>query len=146
MLCLDVLYHRETGDARTLAELARVLRRRDLDHSRTRHPWLAGDNDALDHAARRFTRGGLCALLAEGGFTVRRSGYFNTLLFPLVAAGRLLQHLAGILRPNRKPAAEFGELPPLLNSLFKRIFLLEQGRVLNGGFPFGVSVLAVAEK
>jgi hypothetical protein len=130
-----------------LSELARVLRSGGfLILAEPAYGWLAGDNDALDHAARRFTRAELSALLTREGFQVTRSGYFNTLLFPIVAAVRLQQRLAGLFRRGRKPAAEFGPLPGPLNAILKRIFLLEKRRVLKGGFPFGVSVLCVARK
>ena len=76
-------------------------------------------------------------------FTIERITYFNTFLFPPIAAVRLLA------RYGRQPHNEEGDFAyarnpsnPVLGSLFaaERVFL----RYLD--FPFGVSVFAAARK
>ena len=59
---------------------------------------------------------------------------------------RLLRRLWIRAWPRAKPSAEFGETSERLNRLLEAIFLREKARVVQGGYPFGISVIAVAEK
>ena len=78
--------------------------------------------------------------MSRDGLVPRRLGYFNTLLFPLIAAIRSLQRLTG------KSADSDAALPsPGLNRLLTAIFGFERHLLPLGTFPFGTSVLAVLE-
>jgi hypothetical protein len=69
---------------------------------------------------------------------VSRLGYFNSLLFPLIAAARLASKLAG-----RSENSDAALPPPPVNALLTRIFGMERHVARNMLFPFGTSVLAV---
>jgi hypothetical protein len=71
------------------------------------------------------------------GFDVESGGYFNTLLFPLVAMRRMLARI-GIGRDDdaRMPS-------PALNAVLGAVFGLERLVVPRIKFPFGTSVIAV---
>ena len=45
-----------------------------------------------------------------------------------------------------KPSTEFGQIAQPLNRLFAAILCAEKSRVVRGGYPFGVSVICVAQK
>ncbi len=105
--------------------------------------WLWGQQDIVNHHYRRYTVRELKWKLRAADFTIERMTYFNTFLFPPIAAVRLLA------RYGRRPHKEEGDFAyarnlsnPVLRSLFaaERVFL----RYLD--FPFGVSVFAAARK
>jgi hypothetical protein len=103
--------------------------------------WLFGAHDQAHHHFRRYTAGRLRLLAERAGFRVKRLGYFNTLLFPLVGALRLTAKVLGNSR------SDDASLPaPILNRLLFRIFAAEAWIVARMFFPFGVSAIAVLEK
>jgi hypothetical protein len=68
---------------------------------------------------------------------VVKLGYFNSLLFPLAAAVRILGKLAG------KTSSDDKVPPRLLNAMFEKIFALERHVVGRMPFPAGVSLFAL---
>ncbi len=146
--CFDVLYHRAASPlVTTLKEIHRVLQPGGvLVTAEPAYQWLFGEADVLDHARERFTAAGLAERLCEAGFTVRKAGYFNTYLAPAIIAMRLLRRSWLRVWPWSKPATEFGATAQPLNRLFAAILCAEKSRVVRGGYPFGVSVICVAQK
>ncbi len=143
---LDVLEHIE-DDRGALREVARVLAPGGrMVATVPANPWMWGAQDEVSHHFRRYTSATLRAAIADGGLELERITHFNTLLFPPIAAIRLLRRL-----PPLKPAAgdvqsDFG-MPGGeggLNRLLAGLFGLEARWLRRGGFPFGVSLLAVA--
>jgi SAM-dependent methyltransferase len=105
--------------------------------------WLWGQQDAVNRHFRRYTLRELRWKLQAAGFTVERATYFNTFLFPPIAAARIFA------RCGRRPHNEDGDFAyarnpsnPVLGSMFaaERVFL----RYID--FPLGVSVFAAARK
>ncbi len=137
---LDVLCHRLVDPRRALAESHRCLERGGiLVLNLPAYRWLLSAHDTRVHNARRFRRSEVVAMLVEAGFHVKRATYWNTLLFPLMAARRLLA---------KGHAESDVSLPPApVNALFGVVVALER-RFLRWGIdlPFGGSVLVVAEK
>lgn len=103
--------------------------------------WLYGAHDESHHHFRRYTAGRLRLLAERAGFRVKRHGYFNTLLFPLVGALRLAARLFG-----RRGTDDAAMPSPGLNRLLYRIFAAEAWVVPSVFLPFGVSAIAVLEK
>ncbi|MEE4207372.1 MAG: class I SAM-dependent methyltransferase [Erythrobacter sp.] len=103
-------------------------------------PWLWSDHDVLHQHKRRYTRALLIERLREAGFEVAGVGYFNTLLFPLALAQRLLARILGAA------AGDHSAPPEPINGLLAAIFSLE-GRLLGRlPLPIGLSLFAVARK
>ncbi len=105
-------------------------------------PFLWGPHDEQHHHKRRYRAAGLRARIAEAGLDVQWLSYYNSSLFPAVAAVRLLHRLL--------PAGEAGSelaLPPApINVLLENIFAAERyllGRLM---LPFGVSLIVLARK
>ncbi len=146
--CFDVLYHRQAQPlGATLKEIQRVLAPGGvLVTAEPAYQWLFGEADILDHAHERFTARQLAGHLEAAGFEVRQQGYFNTILAPAIMAARLLRRIWLRLWPSSKPSTEFGHVPDPLNRWLTRAFASEGPRVLRGGYPFGTSVLCVAQK
>lgn len=104
-------------------------------------PWLWSRHDATHHHYRRYTRSGLEAVLVLAGLKPVKISYFNTLLFPVIAAVRLVKKLLG-----HEGAGDDAMPSPAVNEILKRIFGLESRLVGRIPLPLGVSLLAVAER
>ncbi len=141
--CLDVLYHRAVEDeGAALREMRRVLAPGGWLLVRVpAYRWLFSPHDLVEHGVRRYTAGTLRTLLEAAGFAVCRLTYANALLFPLAAAWRLLSRAA-----DGKPCCDLRPMPPILNRLLLEVLRLEARWLRRRTFPFGLSVLALAQK
>jgi SAM-dependent methyltransferase len=104
-------------------------------------PWLWSKHDVTHHHFRRYTKASLDAALRKAGLEPVRVGYFNTLLFPLIAGLRLARKALGV-----KETADDAMPSPFANRLLTSIFALERFAVGKIAAPFGVSLYAVARK
>ena len=59
---------------------------------------------------------------------------------------RLLRRIWLRAWPSSKPSTEFGATAEPLNRLLQATLSAEKSRVVQGGYPFGVSVICVAQK
>jgi SAM-dependent methyltransferase len=99
--------------------------------------WSA--HDELHHHFRRYTRSLLVQQLQAAGFEVEWSSYFNALLFPPIAAVRLLQKVR-----SSRPASDLEPTPGLLGRILEQIFAAERHLVPRLPLPAGVSLVAIA--
>jgi SAM-dependent methyltransferase len=105
------------------------------------YQWLWGPHDVAHHHQRRYRAGKLRALVEQSGWHVRRLGYFNTWLLPLVVLHRLKQRLYSGSQSKtdmRLPMA-------WVNYLLRHIFASEAVWLRRHSFPCGVSIVAVLE-
>jgi SAM-dependent methyltransferase len=140
--CFDVIYQLDSDSARRAAEeMQRVLKPGGLLFIREpAYDWMRGAHDIAVGTRHRFTLSEMKKLLASAGLAPRRATYANTLLFGAAASHRLLSRLRGKQDSDVKPA------PRLLNSLFEGALKIEARLVGSLSLPFGLSVIAVAEK
>jgi SAM-dependent methyltransferase len=103
------------------------------------HPWLWSEHDVRNHHHRRYTRETLEKLIGDAGLRLEKLTAFNSHLFPLVAATRVIQNSLGL-----GAKAEEAMPSPAMNSMLEKIFAAEAPRVAGGGYGTGVSLLAVA--
>ena len=97
---------------------------------------LWGKMDDVAGHRRRYRLRGLGRVMREAGLTRLHASYFNTWLFPVVAAGRL----AGFPRENHEI-----DLPPgAVNSMLRALFESEAPVASRATLPFGVSILFLA--
>ncbi len=140
---LDVIEHID-DDRAALVESRRVLKPGGTVLIMVpAYTWMWGRQDEIAHHKRRYTRPRLVSLLADSGFEVLRATYFNTLLFPPIAAIRLARRVIG----DDAETSDF-ELsrPGPLNTLLARAFSFEARLLDRVRFPFGVSVLVIARR
>lgn len=105
---------------------------------------LWSPHDEISHHRRRYVRRQLADRLERAGLSARRLSYFNTILFPPIAAMRF----AGRLRrrqPEPHSDLELTDVGPL-NTLLTATFGAEAHLLKRWNLPFGVSLLAVAER
>lgn len=139
----DVLEHIK-DDARALQIVNRKLRPGGrIVLSVPAYMWLWGQQDVVNQHCRRYTKGELREKLQAANFTVERTTYFNTFLFPPIAAVRLL---ARIGRREPAPEGDFTYVPASSNAILFNLFAFERIFLRFFDFPFGVSVFAAAQK
>jgi hypothetical protein len=89
----------------------------------------------------RFKRSEVRAMFQRAGCTVVRATYWNSLLFPAVAAVRLWRKLRPLPSSDLDDAS--GER---FNRLFAALMSLERRLIRLTSMPFGLSVLVAARK
>jgi SAM-dependent methyltransferase len=139
LICLlDVLEHIQ-DDSAALASAGQLLRPTGLLLVTVpAYDWLWSAHDKAHHHKRRYTKEMLRQKAQAARLATPRLGYFNALLFPLIAGTRMIGRLAG--KGNGSDAA----LPsPLLNRILSGIFGFERHLLPYALFPFGTSVMAV---
>ena len=106
--------------------------------------WLRSSHDEELHTLHRFNRHELADRLVRAGLKVHRSSYANSFLFPAVVLRRSLKYLGIGRGTDVKPLpAGLGWIDPV----FRRILSSEAAVFERGGrLPFGLSVIAYAEK
>ncbi len=107
--------------------------------------YLWGPHDDLNYHKRRYDAGMLRACLESAGFAVEKLSYFNTILFPAVAAVRVGRNLLSFGK-KQEPKSDFSMPSPAVNKILTGLFSLEAGWVTGGTLPVGVSLIAVGRK
>jgi SAM-dependent methyltransferase len=140
VLASDVLEH-IADDGAAVREIARVLRPGGaFIFSVPAHPWLWSAHDVALWHQRRYRRPDLVRLLESAGMTVRWLSYWNSVLFPVVAARRVLAP-----RLEDKTAGSDTVLPSRpVNAVLGGVLELESLALGWLRFPFGVSLVGVA--
>lgn len=140
VLALDVLEHLE-DDLAALQEAIRLLKADGLlIITVPALPFLWGRQDIVSGHWRRYTRKSITSLLQRSGLTHYKISYFNTLLFPVVAAIRAVRRLLGTADLARSDFAD--NRPGILNDALCWLFSLERYLVFRVPMPFGISLLA----
>jgi hypothetical protein len=111
------------------------------------YQWLFSDHDRANEHYRRYTQARVQQLICRR-LKLRRSGYFNAVLFPIALAGRAAwQAKRKISRKTAAEGKQSSELPAAVDSLFRKILSWEAQRISRGATPpFGLSVFCVAER
>ncbi len=136
----DVICCLGVDDGSALAEYARVLKPGGRVFLRLpAYDWLRGAHDCAVDIRERYTARLAKRRLQQAGFAVERTGYVNTLLFPLAAAKRLSEP---VFRPQQASdlTLNYGRLQRLFETVLSSESLLTKLVRL----PFGLTVLAVA--
>jgi SAM-dependent methyltransferase len=137
---LDVLEH-VPDDLASLRAIHRRLRPGGaLLMTVPANPWMWSAHDAAHHHFRRYTKKQLRELFLRAGLEVQLLSYFNSLLFPLVAAARIVGKI------TRKESAD-DKLPSApVNAALNAMFGLEAHMIGRLPMPFGVSLVAVVRR
>ena len=137
---LDVLEHVPDDVASLKAILKRLKPGGPLLVTVPANPWMWSAHDVAHHHHRRYSKPQLAELLGRAGYQVQIHSYFNSLLFPAIAAARLIGKLRG------HDSADDALPGARVNALLERIFALEAGLVGRVPMPFGVSLVAVLRR
>jgi SAM-dependent methyltransferase len=142
VLALDVLEHLD-DDAAGLREAARLLKPGGLLLLTVPAlPSLWGGQDVVSHHRRRYTKRTLCQAFAHAQLPNPCVTYFNTVLFPPVAAVRWFRYALGLAH---RPGTDFdNNHPGVINEILAAMFAAERYLVGRVSMPVGVSLLATA--
>lgn len=103
--------------------------------------WLWSRHDEIHMHKRRYTKQQLKELLLALNFDIKFISYFNSFLFLPAAVKRFFQ--------KNHDEAEVQPVDPVsetTNKVLKRIFLFEKHILPIFRFPFGLSIVAIAQK
>jgi SAM-dependent methyltransferase len=104
------------------------------------NPWMWSAHDAAHHHFRRYTKKQLQELFLRSGLEIQLLSYFNSLLFPLVAAARIVGKI------TRKESADDRLPGAAVNATLNKIFGWEAALLGRVPMPFGVSLVAVVRR
>ena len=104
------------------------------------NPWMWSAHDVAHHHHRRYRKQEIRKLAEEAGYSIDLLSPFNSLLFPPIAAVRLLGKLTG------KDDSDDAMPSPVVNKVLDGIFGLERGLIGRMPMPFGVSLVAVLRR
>jgi len=100
-------------------------------------PWMWSAHDRAHHHHRRYTKAGLAKVAKAAGLKIELLSHFNSLLFPVAAAARLVGKLMGkTTSDDQMPSAP-------VNAVLTQVFGLETNLVGRVPLPAGVSLVAI---
>lgn len=138
----DVLEHIR-DDVGAAAEIARVLHPGGVAIiSVPAHQWLFSEHDAALHHFRRYSKAGIRDVLGRGGLRVRRLSYWNAVLFPAICFRRLVARR----RSPNGPRSDTASVPWLINEALAALLVAEAAVLRHAPLPWGVSLIALAER
>jgi SAM-dependent methyltransferase len=141
---LDVVEHID-DDLGALREMRRVIKPGGLLLLTVpAYRFLWGRQDDINLHKRRYVARELRSRLQAAGFEVQRLTYMNAILFPAIAAIRLVRH---VLPEPPKLESDFAfPAPQPLNVLLSAVFGSERHLLTRFDIPFGVSIMALARR
>lgn len=142
LLMLDVIEH--IDDDRAVVQRAYELLPPGgyLIASVPAYQWLWSTHDELHMHKRRYTRSGFERLLTGAGFGIEKSTYFNSLLFPVAVARRMLEKN----KQYQSAHDVVDRVSPGVNKLLHTVFAAESSLLTWMNLPFGLSVFTIARK
>jgi SAM-dependent methyltransferase len=141
IVALDVLEHVEHDEESLTALRERLRPGGAMVVTVPAFPFLWSRHDDIHHHFRRYRECELRGKFERAGFEIVRMTYFNTLLFPLIAALRLIKKMGG------SAGSDDEHMPGrLTNVVLRAVFSSERWLVRATSLPFGVSLLAVARR
>ncbi|MCY7338719.1 MAG: class I SAM-dependent methyltransferase [Sphingomonas bacterium] len=137
---LDVLEHVVDDKGSLAAIMTRLKPGGALLLTVPANPWMWSAHDFAHHHHRRYRKAEIAALAREAGFTIELLSPFNSLLFPLIAAVRVIGKVRG------HDSADDALPAKPVNAMLDRIFGIEAALIGRLPFPFGVSLVAVLRR
>jgi SAM-dependent methyltransferase len=143
---IDVLESDAVDEGKAVAELCRVTRPGGvLLLVVPAYRWLlTEEHHRAVHASRRYTRPEAVALLHRHAVQVIRATHFFALLFPAIAAYRLM--LQRTQQASEQPHSELKPLPTPINEALTTLMRFERRLLRSFDLPFGSSILVLGRK
>jgi SAM-dependent methyltransferase len=104
------------------------------------NPWMWSAHDVAHHHHRRYRKHEIRQMAEEAGYRIELLSPFNSLLFPPIAAVRLLGRLTG------KDDSDDAMPPAPVNKILDTVFGMERELIGRIPMPFGVSLVAVLRR
>lgn len=143
ILMSDVLEHLDDDVAALRALKSRLKPQGSMLVTVPAMQWLWSGHDQAHHHRRRYSATTLRSVAQAGGLDVVYVGYFNFILFPIVAAVRLTERLMN--REKASQASKYTTMPSRpVNTILRRVFSSERHLLEVMRMPFGISLLMLA--
>jgi hypothetical protein len=97
-------------------------------------------HDEWHHHFRRYTPSGLSGIMAQAGYSLVMASYFNTLMFPIIAALCLLRRL------QNNESNDLWIPPAALNKSLAMLLGSESFLLKFFSLPVGISLIPLARK
>ena len=141
IVLLDVLEHID-DDSKSLTTVRKLMNNKGIILITVpAFQWLWSEHDVIHHHKRRYSKSELREKLDSSGYRIKYISYFNTLLFPFALVERIGQK---IFSPSNPEILELSNNK--INFLLEKIFSLEAIFMNKISLPFGLSLVAIAEK
>jgi len=137
---LDVLEHVPDDKASLASIMTRLKPGGALLLTVPANPWMWSAHDVAHHHHRRYRRAQIEKLARDAGYGIELLSPFNSLLFPPIAAVRIIGKLTG------KDDSDDAMPGNLVNRTLDRVFGLERSLIGRVPMPFGVSLVAVLRR
>ena len=137
---LDVLEHVPDDKGSLEAIMTRLKPGGALLLTVPANPWMWTAHDVAHHHHRRYRKGEIERLARNAGYEIALLSPFNSLLFPPIAAVRLVGKLTG------KDDSDDAMPGALVNKTLDTVFGLERSLIGRIPMPFGVSLVAVLRR
>jgi SAM-dependent methyltransferase len=137
---LDVLEHVPDDKGSLAAIMARLKPGGALLLTVPANPWMWSAHDVAHHHHRRYRKAEIEKLALEAGYEIELLSPFNSLLFPPIAAVRLVGKLTG------KDDSDDAMPGAFVNRTLDAVFGLERSLIGRVPMPFGVSLAAVLRR
>lgn len=144
--CFDVIGQQEVSSGKkAIQEFYRVLKPGGILLLRiAAYNWLLSPHDKSLHTKHRYDANELTSILNQVKFKPLKTTYANCLLFPGVLIRRTLKKL---FHSNNNDNSDLVvSINPMLNTLFKIPFFIENKLINFVNLPFGLSVITIARK
>lgn len=143
---LDMIEHID-DDCAALAEYYRIIKKGGiLLVTVPAYDFLWGPHDEVNDHKRRYIAKELRNKVEKTGFTVKKMTYFDTFLFLFFVLVRTGHRVNKMVNSGYKARSDLKMRRPWINYLLKIIFSLEDPLLKKLNFPYGASLLCVAEK
>jgi SAM-dependent methyltransferase len=137
---LDVLEHVPDDKGSLAAIMTRLKPGGALLLTVPANPWMWSAHDVAHHHHRRYRKAEIEKLALEAGYEIELLSPFNSLLFPPIAAVRLVGKLTG------KDDSDDAMPGAFVNRTLDAVFGLERSLIGRVPMPFGVSLAAVLRR
>jgi SAM-dependent methyltransferase len=104
------------------------------------NPWMWSAHDVAHHHHRRYRKKEIRKLAEDAGYRIELLSPFNSLLFPPIAAVRIVGKLTG------KDDSDDAMPSTPVNKVLDTVFGLERSLIGRVPMPFGVSLVAVLRR
>ncbi len=104
------------------------------------NPWMWSAHDVAHHHHRRYRKAEIRQLAEDAGYEIQLLSPFNSLLFPPIAAVRLVGKLTG------KDDSDDAMPSAPVNRILDTVFGMERELIGRLPMPFGVSLVAVLRR
>jgi len=138
----DILEHID-NDELALKNMYRVLKPGGIAFILSpAYQFLWSEHDEALHHKRRYLLSEMHRKMSRAGFHMKKRSYCITFLSPPIFLYRLLSSF----RTSQRPSTSYVILPDWLNQLFILLLKIEAKLLKVINFPFGISILCIAEK